>query len=70
MNVDDILWAMIGAGALLSIAYVRAEFRAHRTYRELDHERFEREQRLWPSRRPSTGIVGHSPGNGANSYPS
>jgi len=67
MSIDDILWAMIGAGALLSIAYVRAEFRAHRTFRELDHERFEREQRLWPSRQPSTGIVDRSRENGANS---
>jgi hypothetical protein len=51
MNVDDILWAILGAGAVLSIAYVRAELLAHRSFQELELERFEREQLLWPSRR-------------------
>jgi hypothetical protein len=50
MNIDDFLWAILGAGVLLSIAYVRAELLAHRTRRELELERFEREQLLWPSR--------------------
>ena len=49
MIIDDVLWAILGIGATLSVAYVRAELLTHRSYKELAHERFEREQLLWPS---------------------
>ena len=47
--MDNILWATIGAGFLLTIAYVRSELRAHRARRVLECERMTRQRLLWRS---------------------
>jgi hypothetical protein len=49
MTPDDFLWAILGAGALTSIAYIGSEFRSHRTRQALEHERLAQQQLLWPS---------------------
>ena len=51
MTPDDILWTLLGAGVLTSIAYIGSEFRSHRTRQALEHERLAQQQQLWPTQK-------------------
>jgi hypothetical protein len=48
MTPDDVLWVLLGAGVLTSVAYVWSELRGHRSLRALEHARLAEQQLLWP----------------------
>jgi hypothetical protein len=54
MTTDDFLWAILGAGFLTSIAYVRSEFHAYRARQGVQRERLAQQRLLWPTKAQAT----------------
>jgi hypothetical protein len=49
MTVDDFLWAILGAGFLTGLAYVRSEFHSYRARQGVQRERMAQQRLLWPT---------------------
>lgn len=52
MVSEDLLWAILGAGFFVGIAYVRSEFRMYRAFQGLHVARLAQQRLLWAAASP------------------
>ena len=52
MVFEDLLWAILGAGFFVGIAYVRSELRTYRAFQGLHVARLAQQRSLWVTEMP------------------